>query len=63
VSSGRRSYVYQTIADIWYEVQRTRTSQPEQILLLCLAGTQAATMTAQASEYYAYAGQSFLGVI
>jgi indole-3-acetate monooxygenase len=98
VSSGRRSYVYQTIQESWHEVQRTRTSRPEQILLLRLAGTQAATMTAQAvdiirsvagtssiyqtnplarrfkdihvatqnialrSEFYAYAGRSFLGV-
>jgi alkylation response protein AidB-like acyl-CoA dehydrogenase len=45
-----RSYVYQTIEESWHEVQRTRTNRPEQILLLRLAGTQAATMTAQAVD-------------
>ena len=42
--------MYQTIEEIWHEVQHTRTSRPEQILLLRLAGTQAATMTAQAVD-------------
>lgn len=42
--------MHQTIEENWHKVQRTRTSRPEQILLLRLAGTQAATMTVQAVD-------------
>jgi tetratricopeptide (TPR) repeat protein len=45
-----RSCVYQTIEELWHEVQHTRANRQEAIPLLNLAGTQAATLAAQAVD-------------
>ena len=45
-----RSYVLQTVHEVWEAVQHTGSSTPKQMLLLKLAATHAATMSVQAVD-------------